>query len=244
MAIPHFGLFWQRIRKEFGKFQIHPPLGTVTEEFPTAGKKAGTTLGIELIDEPVVRCWFLDDKGNHIVQIQRDRFAYNWRKVTGEEPYPRYEHVRAVFEREWRRFCVFLTDEGMGSPEVNQCEVTYVNHIAYEKGWKSFGELNKVLASWSGARSGRFLPEPEKVSVAVKYVIPENQGRLHFTVQPVVRHRDAAELLQLNIVARGAPASSQIEDILQWMDLGRKWIVEGFTDFTTDSMHRLWGRTQ
>ena len=36
-------------------------------------------------------------------------------------------------------------------------------------------------------------------------------------------------------------SSSKTEDVFNWLDLGRKWIVQGFTDFTTDEMHREWG---
>jgi hypothetical protein len=69
----------------------------------------------------------------------------------------------------------------------------------------------------------------------------DNQGRLYVSIQPVIRARDALEVLQLNLTARGAPASSKTEDVFKWLDLGRQWIVEGFTDFTTNEMHKLWG---
>jgi hypothetical protein len=68
-----------------------------------------------------------------------------------------------------------------------------------------------------------------------------NQGRLYISLQPVIRARDAMEVLQLNLTARGAPASSKTDDAFEWLDLGRQSIVEGFTDFTTEEMHNLWG---
>ena len=241
LSIPHFGLYWSHIRSEFPSFQVQPPLSNVTEDF--GPDSTSPSIGLQVLTEPVVRCWFLDQAGNRIIQIQNDRFIYNWRKVTGEEQYPRYESVRDKFEIEWVRFCEFLKRERFNSPEVNQCEVTYVNHLEYEKGWKTYGELNRVIASWSGRRSGSFLPEPEKVSINVRYALPEKLGRLHVTAVPVFRRMKAEELLQLNVTARGAPASSKTEDICKWLDMGRKWVVEGFTDFTTSAMHKIWRRT-
>ena len=201
LLIPHFGLYWKNIRDEFKRVQIRPPLENVKEVFPSSGVRGIQQFGVELLPEPPVRCWFLDEKGNQLLQVQKDRFIYNWQKVGGDEIYPRYESVRAKFEEEWRRFCLFLQEEKLGTPEVSQCEVTYVNHIEYEKGWKTFGELNKVVACWSGSYSGTFLPAPEKVNLNISYVLPDNQGRLHISIQPVIRARDAKELLQLNLTA-------------------------------------------
>ena len=243
-AIPHFGLYWSHIQSEFPRYRVLPPLGHIREQF--GGSAAGTIrkMRFEVIQEPDIRCWFLDILGNQIIQVQRDRFIYNWQKISGSEVYPRYENVRSRFETEWSRFRDFLKQGGFGKPEVNQCEVTYVNHLEYEKGWKNFGELNKVISCWSGKHSGTFLPEPEKVSMTVNYLLPDNQGRMYVSLEPVLRTRDAKEVLQLNLTVRGAPSSSDTAGVLQWLDVGRQWVVEGFTDFTTDVMHKLWGRSK
>ena len=244
LSIAHFGLYWEKIRREFKRTEVRPPLGHIKEEFTRGAVSGMPQFGLELVSEPTMRCWFLDEPGNQILQVQKDRFIHNWQKVSGKETYPRYEAVRAKFEQEWQRFCAFLEEEQLGTPEINQCEVTYVNHIEYEKGWKSFGELNKVLACWSGSYSGTFMPAPERVNLNVVYLLPDNQGRLHISLQPVIRARDAKEVLQLNLTARGAPSSSETADIFRWLDIGRQWVVEGFTDFTTKEMHRLWRRTK
>jgi uncharacterized protein (TIGR04255 family) len=240
-SVPHFGLYWEKIKGEFPRTEVKPPLGQVKEELRSSSLKRPE---IEFVFEPVVRCWFLDKKGNQLIQVQNDRFIYNWQKVDGSEAYPLYETVASKFETEWERFLAFLAEQEMEGPEINQCEVTYINHVEYEKGWKSFGELNQVVASWSGKHSGNFLPTPEKVSISVSYLLPDHLGRLHISVNPVIRARDAKEVLQLSLTARGAPAGNDKESMLKWFDSGRKWVVEGFTDFTTPEMHHLWRRTK
>ena len=244
IGIPHFGLYWQKIRNKYPRFELHPTLVSVTEEFEQGlfHQKIGLSIGPGFAFEPRVRCWFIDESENRLLQIQNDRFICNWRKVKGDEVYPRYEGIRDKFEEEWVRFCAFLQEENLGAPEVNQCEVTYVNHIEHNRGWEGYGELDKVIACWSGSYSGTFLPSPEKVNLNVHYRLPGKEGRLHISLEPVLRSRDAVEVLQLNLSARGAPSSSNVEDILRWLDLGRNWVVRGFTDFTTGSMHELWGR--
>lgn len=240
-SIPHLGLYWAKIRSVYPTCEVQPPLDPAFEEFEIQ-PRGDPGIGIKFDPVPSPRCWFIDETSTRLIQVQRDRFIQNWRKVTGDEVYPRYETLRPSFEREWQRFCDFLNQENMGMPEVNQCEVTYVNHIELGKGWHSFGELRRVIASWSGASSGDFLPEPEMVRLNTTYQMPDKKGRLRIIMQPIIRRRDAKEVLQLNLTARGRPRSFRSDDILDWMDMGREWIVRGFTDFTTEEMHRIWGR--
>lgn len=237
----YFGLYWAKIRHEYTRSQALPPLPSATEEFE-AGSRVPPQFGIQLINEPELRCWFWDDTGNRLVQLQHDRLIYNWRQIRGDENYPRYPSIRDALKVEWLRFSDFLEGEHLEKPKVNQCEVIYVNHIEYGKGWNGYGELNRVVAPWSGDSSGTFLPVPERVNMETHYLLPDRLGRLHISMQPVIRGRDTQEVLQIMLTARGAPKSSSIDDIFDWLDLGREWVVKGFADFTTDSMHKIWGR--
>lgn len=241
LGIPHYGLFWASIRQEFPRLEVHPAIPSVTEQFSEPIVRQ-PKIGVQFVTVPDVRCWFLDESGTRLIQVQRDRLIHNWRQLAGDERYPRYPSVRKTLETEWIRFCDFLRVEDLGQPQVNQCEVTYVNHIEYGKGWNGYGELSKVISPWSGVTSGSFLPPLERASMEAHYRLPRELGRLHISVEPVIRARDSQEVLQLTLTARGAPKSSSLADIVSWMDLGREWVVKGFTDFTTASMHNIWGR--
>jgi hypothetical protein len=46
----------------------------------------------------------------------------------------------------------------------------------------------------------------------------------------------------LTLTARGRPGSDGIPGVLQFLDVGREWIVRGFTSITTATMHKIWGR--
>lgn len=242
-SVPHFGLYWKVIREKYPRSELRPPILHLIEEFGSAQTK--TTLPpswVELPSESLIRCWFMEEKQNFFLQVQQDRFLFNWQKLNLTDQYPRYSQIRPRFMQEWERFCSFLESENLGTPQVDQCEVTYVNHIDYPSDQEAYSELKNIVSYWSGLSSGTFLPQPDKVNIQVRYAIPDNSGRLYIALQPVIRTRDAKEVLQLNVTARGAPSSSKSEDIFEWLDLGRKWVVEGFTDFTTKQMHKLWGR--
>ena len=241
LSVPYFGLYWKCIRDEYPNSEVQHPLNAEFEQFESASHRS--PVSFQFMTEPEVRCWYIDKTKNRLIQIQRDRFVYNWRRIVGDETYPRYPNLNGALQKEWLRFLTFLENEEIGLPEINQCEVTYVNQIEFGLGWNGFAELDKVIAPWSGKGSGDFLPAPERVRIEAQYRLPEKLGRLHVSVVPAIRGRDSKELLQINLVARGAPVSSKIEDILDWFDLGREWVVKGFADITADNMHRIWSRT-
>jgi uncharacterized protein (TIGR04255 family) len=244
-SIPHFGLFWAAIRADYPMQEIKPPLGPVMERFgvpPPADARSLT-----FTSEPEARCWFIDASGTQLIQVQRDRFIRNWRKVTGSEDYPSYEYLKPRFRTDWLRFLDFLEREEIDRPEVNQCEVTYINHISAEDLGDAhklvLGDAHKVVHALSPL-SGAFLPDPEMAHINVRYVMGDKSGRLHVNLQPAVRLEDSRVVLQLTLTARGTPSSSRIDDILLWFDAGHEWVVRGFTDFTKADLHVSWGRIQ
>lgn len=241
LTLPHIGLYWTEIRHRYPGHEVKPPLSPVVEDFsfPPAPAK----LGVEISEEPDARFWFIDETSTQLIQIQRDRFIRNWRK--GEpphDPYPRYDDLKPLFEQDWSNFVSFLERERLGTPEVNQCEVTYINHIEMGVGWDSLGDAHRVLTMLKPQEQREYLPEPEMVITSARYVMPEQRGRLHVATQPAIRRQDGRLVLQLTLTARGRPLSSRLEDIVAWFDLGHDWIVHGFVDLTTPAMHQIWGR--
>jgi uncharacterized protein (TIGR04255 family) len=239
--IPHFGLFWQTIKEQYPHTEVNPPLAAEIEA-PSLEFKLPEPPRLEVLNYPPVRCWFLNDSKTELIQLQNDRLIHNWRKVSGNEPYPHYEMTRPAFARDWDAFCKFLDSLDLGKPDVRQCEMTYVNHIDKGVAWKSFDDLPKIFPCWSGRGCGDYLPSPESASLNVSYPMPEAKGRLRITMVHAFRTSDATETLQLTLAARGKPASSATADLLDWLDAGRDSIVRGFTDFTSETMHQMWRR--
>ncbi len=100
LRIPHLGLLWSDFRDRFPKIEEHPQLGPMMEHF---GTKGASTTGVRfemMTKPPIPRCWFLNDEGTELVQVQQDRFAHNWRKIGEGNEYPRYNHLRETFKNE------------------------------------------------------------------------------------------------------------------------------------------------
>lgn len=241
----HSGVYWSRIIQKYPLTEVHPPLARQIEVFDEEPKPIARVIQFELATPDSQRYWFLTDPPVRVVQVQRDRFAINWRKVKGDETYPRYkDELRPRFKEEWNTFVAFLAEQKIGEPSVAQCDVTYVNDILRGEDWNSGSDSLALFSPWWAKGTDGFLPAPETLNIAGSFLMPERCGRLHFTMQRVLRGIDSREAIQLQLIARGKPNSSKIEDILSFMDVGREWIVRGFTDLTSPHAHKLWGRTQ
>ncbi len=246
LTAPQLGLLWSEFRNDFPKIEEHPPLQPVTERF---GSYEAKTIGIkfEALDTPPTpRLWFVNNDGTQLIQIQKDRFTHNWRKIGDQSTYPRYERsIKPSYKAEIEHFTEFLEREKLGALKANQCEVTYVNHITAD-GWRDHGDVQSVIAPWSGQYSDDFLKHPEDLGFNIRYRIHNNEGkpigRLHIRFQPGLNRIDGKPIFILILTARGRPAGDGLAGVFDFLDVGRNWIVRGFTSFTTKHMHEVWRR--
>jgi len=250
LRTPQLGLLWQEFRERFPKTEEHPPLESVIEQFGIRPTRKGEVRFEMLEGPPMLRYWFLNQKGTELIQVQQDRFVRNWRKVGDENTYPRYEkHLRPMFESDLKHFQAFLEHEQLGELKPNQCEVTYVNHIPAGEGWEKHGDIGEVLTVFQRSFSDSFLENPEyveDVSMRLRFLIPDQAGkpigRLHITIDPGYRRSDNQPLFIINLTARGAPCGEGIDGVMSFLDLGREWVVRGFASITTPKMHQIWRR--
>jgi uncharacterized protein (TIGR04255 family) len=240
--IGFLGHYWSLVRDQYPNIEVAPPVPAAIEVFGDEAPKQ-PTINLEL-GPPKVRCWFSDATGNRLIQVQHNRFTYNWRRVQRADAYPRYSQILPNFIREWARYCDFLKKEADQEPMVNQAEVNYSNHIERGHGWEIPADLSKILAGWSGQTSDGFLPKPDTCSVNVSYPMPGNAGRLRIVAEPAIRILDGVQIIQIEVTARVRPKPEQLRDIGSCMDLAHEWVVRGFTDFTSVAMHKLWGRLE
>ena len=134
----------------------------------------------------------------------------------------------------------------MGGLAVNQCEVTYVNHIEQSDAWERHGQVERLFRNWSPLSSGVFLPEPEDVFLRWRFCIRSKNdtavGRLHVVAQPSWNASDMKPVWLMNLTARGTPLGAGIGGGFDFFDLAREWIVRAFADLTTQAMHHSWER--
>jgi uncharacterized protein (TIGR04255 family) len=176
-----------------------------------------------------------------LVQLQRDRFVYNWRRKSPDDgDYPSYDAVVVDFERLWGAFGEFVAREKLGDLVVRQLELVYVNIIPVDcipDGDPVFIDQARDLSR------SRFLPTPESFEWRTSYLLPEDSGRLHILVSTAREIASGAPLRKLDMIARGINDAAPSGEMRSWFDLAHEWIVHGFADVTTSSMQTdVWRR--
>lgn len=246
LQVQHIGLLWQRFRDRFPQVQTKPPLDPVIEDLR---KQPSRALRFELAEMPLLpRTWFIAASGDELIQIQADRFIHNWRKTGEGDEYPRYEHIRKCFEDELSEFMGFIKEQGLGNVKPNQCEITYVNHIALGPHGLTHADASKVFRLIRDMPTS-FWDQPESLQFASRYVVQhpvtnEPFARLYVEMTPALSADKREPKFVMNLMARGAPAGESIVDVLEFFDLARSYIVCGFTAMTSTEMHNNWGKRE
>jgi uncharacterized protein (TIGR04255 family) len=232
----HVGVFWDAIRKEFPLVEEAPPLSPVIE---TSDRSPMLEAELLLIP-PLPRTWFSTADGHGLVQLQRDRFVYNWKRGSPDDGnYPSYDVVIVNFERLWREFGSFVSREQLGELVARQFELVYVNVVPMS----SIPSRDPVLVDHTRKLSpDRFLPDPESYAWRTSYLLPDDRGRLHVAASSARAIETGDPILKLDITARGI-GNAATDEMRDWFDMAHEWIVRGFADVTTESMQRnVWGR--
>jgi uncharacterized protein (TIGR04255 family) len=232
--VPHVGLFWNLVRSEFPLIDEVPPLPPQLE-----GGEQGTAIQIE-ISPQLPRTWMRAQNGGSLLQLQRDRFLYNWKRSNADQSYPSYDHVIVEFERFWTMFQEFVGREKLGTVVPRQYELTYINHIPAHT--VPANDPLFVDHTRDGSRK-RFLPEPESYLYRIVYQLPQEAGRLSVSAGTGRELASGEELIRLDMTARGLLGAGSADMTRGWFDLAHDWIVRGFADLTTSTMQRdVWRR--
>jgi len=238
LGAARIGLFWSQIRDAYPLTEDQTP---VAPAFEPAAIKPTEPVVFRVSAVPSPRIFLLTEDKKELIQIQRDRFLRNWRKVEGNEVYPRFNRLSDRFQEAWEMFLRFAKQESLGSVDVSQCEIAYINHIEREAGWNDLGDFGEVFTIIRSGGSKGFLPPPEVLSWQTRYKLPDGRGRLHVEMNPIFRGRDMKLVLNLSLLARGAPAGNSAEQIAEWFALAHEWAIRAFVELTSSKAHQLWG---
>ncbi|MCP4602833.1 MAG: TIGR04255 family protein [Proteobacteria bacterium] len=231
----HYGLLWKSYADEFPKTSDQPRL-----PFPIApGQQIKLALspGVQL-----PRVWFVSEDERQLIQVQSDRFNFNWRRREEGDNYPEFPTVYQAF---WRHFETFHNSI-LGEQEelkLVQYELTYINHIPVNEVWQSLGELGKVLPDmdWKNDKD-RFLPPPVHFSWEMQHPMPGGAGTLAANASSARMISTGELAITLNLAARG---TAGVLDVHEWYKLAHEWITKGFVDLTGHDLHnKVWFRKE
>jgi uncharacterized protein (TIGR04255 family) len=222
----HFGVYWDRIRQRFPERPMDQPPLTAVDVF-----------GLSLLP-PLRRVWFESEDKKELVQLQADRFYYNWRKQSEGNDYPRFKYIYPKFKKEWDNFHQWCTEE-VGLLVPAQYELTYSNQIDKKFGWTGAVDNQKIF-TFEGRDWNGFLSPPESHVFTLQFALPDGSGTLTVNGRQVVQGIEQEAVMLLELTAR----SSEDEiDLDEWFGLAHNYILHGFLDLTKTSLHEKGGLT-
>ncbi|MFN0191319.1 MAG: TIGR04255 family protein [Aestuariivirga sp.] len=232
------GEVWKLYEQEYPQLQAHPALEPTFETFglPHHGQMLGQLSFIP--NSMANRFWFVKAGGEELIQFQADRLLHNWRKIGDQtNEYPRFEHMFDRFRSELQRLEQYFSKTSSQELTINQCEISYVNHISTESGTSD-------ISAWLRGISLAGI-SVDDLNVAIREVIlgddSKPTGRITYEISTGVRS-DGRRLIILNLTARGRPDAQNIDSALRYIAKCRELIVQRFAQITTEEAHDLWDR--
>lgn len=145
----HLGIFWQAVQGNYPKVRDADVIANQSELFGDELRRARLPHFRIAIGEAAARLqmWSRDDQS--MIQLQNGRLVCNWRRSKGSE-YPRWPIVRSRLYDSKVVFDSLLNAHNLPPIEVNQWEVTYLNHLEHGRDWHSPSDWPVLLPGLLG----------------------------------------------------------------------------------------------
>jgi uncharacterized protein (TIGR04255 family) len=229
------------IETDFPTIQYQPRLDTPVEQLTGLTMMAVFPAGQP---PPLGRTWLINSEDDEVIQLQNDRFFFNWRHR--QTPYPRFGIVHQKFWQRYGQLKDVLQAEGLPLPQPQQVEITYIN-------WIRGMSMPEFLLPASSTRLSLPMIEgfPEQQQWAASYLIRRGStpiARLALQCSSAMRllpdNPSGTEPqfgVQFVLVARAPlPPAPTDEQITELMQVGRSAIVRVFNELTTPEAHDRW----
>lgn len=237
----HIGSFWADVRNEFPNIDDAAPLPLIVEGLNQPPASANFQF---FSVPPLRRAWMMATDGKHLIQLQDDRFVFNWKRVSDEDAYPSYQKVIAGFNRQLEKFIGFVKSAGLGDLLFTQLELAYINQVGPKNGMNEQEPWSFLADHMKDQSANRFLPAPEGFNWNTTYRLPDLAGRLHVVALNARNNATGQQIVRLDITARGLPKDTSTQGRQAWFDLAHEWITHGFADVTSPEIQKqAWGRT-
>ncbi len=237
----HFGWYWKSCLDQRWIKTAEAP--SLIEQFERFGEKRSwnlPALQFKIASEASIRLQIISESDDRVIQIQNNRFLYNWRQKDAR--YPTFEAIYPEFMDKLKGFRNFLVVAGLEDISPNQWEITYINHIPKGELWTSQDDWHNVLPGLYFPPTQRGLVRLESVTGEWHYEIVPQRGRLHVVGQHGKHLDTGEELLVLQLTARG-PIEPEVpgRDIASGLELGHRALVQTFVSLSSDAAHEHWG---
>ncbi len=245
---PHLGIVWGEFKQEFPIVEEYPYMPPTFETFGTPAAFIIPSVNFQIVTRPeMLRVHFLNRQRTELLQVQRDRFLHNWRKVGDADDYPRFERMIETFASGFQKFIDVIDREKLGPVVPNQCEVSYFNQIPIPDGETIWSQFALTFPDAAGNTTIEGLGTPEDARFALRYIVPADDGsplgRVIVVAEPA-RRANGVTIIQFTLTARGKPVTTEMIGVLNFLKNGRVLLNRAFKMLTSAEMQKRWGRKQ
>ena len=241
LLAPHLGEIWQEFKPDgFVHIVEQPPIPHAVETFPNPIQQAELRIG----NAPdLARIWFIHEDESRILQVQRDRFTFNWRKTEFDPKYPGFSSIFERFEDFYNRFGKVINTLGIGEVAPLQYELTYIDQLFHGNGWNTLEDIGKIYNLFvDSQQSDSFWSGAEFMNLQASFPVEDLHGRLHFTTSNRVKMPEQRHTLQTDFTVRGFPENAEYA-MNMWFKSARNHIRGKFASLFTEAIQtRVWGR--
>jgi uncharacterized protein (TIGR04255 family) len=222
-----FGEYRQLIKDQFPKHSVVPPILAQRSTDPF-------NQTIEVPSLP--RLWF--ESGNRLIQLQSDRFIYNWRRVGGlQEKYPGYPILFKEFRERWEQFVGYTRTAFQLPLHIEELSLTYINQIrdADSSQIATFSFRNEVPIG--------DLPSPDVWISQLRFSLAEENAKLTVSARPAIDLSTREQVTQLDVIVESmkAPSSDNSADFHAWFETAHDLVHRGFRALVRREQRSQWG---
>jgi len=214
--------FYQKIKKDFPVVRENPPLPSIISN----QNRPDQTRILQGFNS---RRFFINAKGDKLIQLQTDRLLFNWRK-NNSEVYPRFTNVLEDF---LKIFELLSQDIKTSASKVNQLEITFIDHISLKDFELDSYKLSDIFTHLNFSQNLR--------NFDCNLSIPQEsiQGNLNVSIKSAVNIADQNKIIVFESTCRGNKIAT--ETLETWYQKAHTILLDCFIDLFTDKSKKIWG---
>ena len=220
-----FGRYYEKIKDKYPK---------ITKRNPITSGSAND----ELVDNVHPCMMFESNEGNELIQLQPNRFYFNWRARNGKK-YPGFQKTYLSFENEWDRYNKWLKETiPIQDVPIKQLELVYVNHITGSPVlWDSELSGAHEIFSIFNVPLGLNGDSPYHMATQFAYIL-KNESKLTYQVNS--GQQNGKNILILSMTAVSEPDKHK-NVAAKWFGETHDYIADFLKNTTTSKAHKAWG---
>lgn len=240
LMAPHLGDIWQPFKKDgFINITQHPQVQPTIETFPHSSRSGQFHFNVP----DLARTWFIHENEDQIIQVQRDRFTYNWHKTESNQQYPGFSSIWDTFEKYYNCFYQIINNIDIGIVKPLQYELTYIDQLWKGDGWNTLSEISKIYDIFLDFQKNElFWSEVESLTFRTSFWNTDLNSRLYLTIRDRTKIPEEKQTLQTDFTMRGFPEDSDCT-MKDWFELAREQIRQKFICLFTENIQtQIWRR--